>query len=150
MSKSREEKNKSIVMEAFETLFNKRDCRNTNYNDVYERSVEALQALAPAAEKAKVTIGCEPNTCYERFLLSPREFAQFLDDVGSPHVGVLLDTANAHDLLYSHLRFHLGVSSNGLWRLSKCSHERAAHPIAVREPGLSGNDMHGMLALFHH
>jgi L-ribulose-5-phosphate 3-epimerase len=72
--------------------------RDTNYNDVYKRSVEALQALAPAAEKAKVTIGCEPNTCYERFLLSPREFAQFLDDVGSSHVGVILDTANAHDL----------------------------------------------------
>lgn len=72
--------------------------RDTNYNDVYKRSVEALQALAPAAEKAKVTIGCEPNTCYERFLLSPREFAQFLEDVGSSHVGVLLDTANAHDL----------------------------------------------------
>jgi hexulose-6-phosphate isomerase len=72
--------------------------RDTNYNEVYKRSVEALQGLAPAAEKAQITIGCEPNTCYERFLLSPREFAQFLDDVGSPHVGVLLDTANAHDL----------------------------------------------------
>jgi hexulose-6-phosphate isomerase len=72
--------------------------RDTNYNDVYKRSVEALQALAPAAEKAKVMIGCEPNTCYQRFLLSPREFAQFLDDVGSSHVRVLLDTANAHDL----------------------------------------------------
>ena len=72
--------------------------RDTNYNDVYKRSVEALQTLAPAAEKAKVTIGCEPNTCYERFLLSPREFAEFLDDVGSSHVRVLLDTANAHDV----------------------------------------------------
>jgi L-ribulose-5-phosphate 3-epimerase len=72
--------------------------RDTNYNDVYNRSVEALQALAPAAEKANVMIGCEPNTCYQRFLLSPHEYAQFLDDVGSSHVGVLLDTANAHDL----------------------------------------------------
>jgi L-ribulose-5-phosphate 3-epimerase len=72
--------------------------RATNYNDVYKRSVEALQGLAPLAERAKITIGCEPNTCYERFLLSPREFAQFLDDIGSRYVGVLLDTANAHDI----------------------------------------------------
>jgi hexulose-6-phosphate isomerase len=72
--------------------------RDTNYNDVYARSVEALQGLAPVAEKARIKIGCEPNTCYQRFLLSPREYSQFLDDVGSPHVGVLLDTANAHDL----------------------------------------------------
>ena len=75
--------------------------RDTNYNDVYKLSVEALQGVAPAAERAKITIGCEPNTCYERFLLSPREFARFLDDVGSPRVGVFLDTANAHDLGYA-------------------------------------------------
>src|SRR5579871_147059 len=44
--------------------------RDTNYNDAYKLSVEALQALAPVAEKARVVISCEPNTCYERFLLS--------------------------------------------------------------------------------
>lgn len=72
--------------------------RESKYNDVYQRSVEALQGLVPAAERARVTIGCEPNTCYERFLLSPREFVQFLDDIASPNVRVLFDTANEHDL----------------------------------------------------
>lgn len=75
--------------------------QNENYNDVYKRSVEALQELASIAGSAKITIGCEPNTCYQRFLLSPREYAEFLDAVGSPWVRAFLDTANAHDLGYA-------------------------------------------------
>jgi L-ribulose-5-phosphate 3-epimerase len=74
---------------------------NENYNDVYKRSVEALQELAPIAGSAKITIGCEPNTCYQRFLLSPREYFHFLDEVASPWVRVFLDTANAHDVGYA-------------------------------------------------
>ncbi len=75
--------------------------RDVLYTDAYKRTVECLQRLTPAGAKSNIRIGCEPNTCYQRFLLSPKEFSQFLDDVGSPYVGVHLDTANAHDLGYA-------------------------------------------------
>jgi len=67
------------------------------YSEVYPRTVEGVQRLAEQAGRAKVRIGCE-NCCSEqRFLMSPREFGLFLDDVGSPHVGLHLDVGNIHD-----------------------------------------------------
>ena len=67
------------------------------YQEVYPRTVEALRKLAETAASAKVKIGCE-NCCSEqRFLMSPREFKLFLDDVGSPWVGLHLDVGNIHD-----------------------------------------------------
>ena len=67
------------------------------YQDVYPRTVEALQKLAGPASKAKVKIGCENCCAEQRFLLSPREFKLFLDDVNSPWVGLHLDVGNIHD-----------------------------------------------------
>ncbi len=67
------------------------------YNEVYQRCVEALQALGPKAESAKVKIGCENCNSEQRFLLSPREFQTFLKDVNQPWVGLHLDVGNIHD-----------------------------------------------------
>ncbi len=71
------------------------------YQDVYVRTVDALHELAPDAQKAQVKIGCE-NCCSEQhFLLSPREFKSFLDEIGSPWVGIHFDTGNVHDTGYA-------------------------------------------------
>jgi len=67
------------------------------YNEVYLRCLEAMKQLAPKAAKASVKIGCENCNSEHRFLISPREFAQFLDDVNSPAVGIHLDVGNIHD-----------------------------------------------------
>jgi L-ribulose-5-phosphate 3-epimerase len=67
------------------------------YNEVYKRTVDGLQRLAPIAAKAKVRIGVENCNSEQRFLLSPREFQTFLQDVGSPWVGIHLDVGNIHD-----------------------------------------------------
>ncbi|MGO8814152.1 MAG: sugar phosphate isomerase/epimerase family protein [Terriglobia bacterium] len=67
------------------------------YNEVYQRSVEAMQKLGPTAGNAGVRIGCENCNSEQRFLLSPREFWTFLNDVNSPHVGLHLDVGNIHD-----------------------------------------------------
>jgi len=67
------------------------------YTEVYQRCVDALKALAPAAQRAGVKIGCENCNSEQRFLLSPREFAEFLNDVNSPAVGIHLDVGNIHD-----------------------------------------------------
>jgi sugar phosphate isomerase/epimerase len=70
---------------------------DTPYNEVYGRTVEALKKLGETAQRAGVRIGCE-NCCSEqRFLLSPREFWQFLNDVHHPNVGIHLDVGNIHD-----------------------------------------------------
>lgn len=67
------------------------------YNEVYLRTLEAMKKLAPIAAKANVKIGCENCNSEQRFLLTPREFATFLDDVNSPYVGIHLDVGNIHD-----------------------------------------------------
>jgi L-ribulose-5-phosphate 3-epimerase len=67
------------------------------YNEVYLRSLDAMKKLAPIAEKANVKIGCENCNSEQRFLLTPREFSTFLDDVNSPYVGIHLDVGNIHD-----------------------------------------------------
>lgn len=67
------------------------------YNEVYKRCVDSLQKLAETAGKARVKIGIENCNSEQRFLLSPREFNTFLNDVNSPWVGLHLDVGNIHD-----------------------------------------------------
>jgi hexulose-6-phosphate isomerase len=67
------------------------------YNEVYRRTVEGLRALGEQAAKAQVKIGCENCNSEQRFLLSPREFRQFLEEVNQPFVGLHLDVGNIHD-----------------------------------------------------
>ncbi len=71
------------------------------YNEVYLRSVEALKALGATAGRANVRIGCENCNSEQRFLITPREFWQFLNDVGSTSVGIHLDLGNIHDTGYA-------------------------------------------------
>jgi L-ribulose-5-phosphate 3-epimerase len=67
------------------------------YNEVYARTRDNLQKLGEPAAKAKVRIGCE-NCCSEqKFLISAREFWQFLTDVNHPNVGLHMDCGNIHD-----------------------------------------------------
>jgi hexulose-6-phosphate isomerase len=67
------------------------------YNEVYQRCVETLKPLGERAVRAGVKIGCENCNSEQRFLISPREFAQFLNDVHSPAIGLHLDVGNIHD-----------------------------------------------------
>jgi L-ribulose-5-phosphate 3-epimerase len=67
------------------------------YTEVYGRCLETLKALGEKAARAQVKIGCENCNSEQRFLISPREFWQFLNDVNSPYVGIHLDVGNIHD-----------------------------------------------------
>lgn len=62
------------------------------YDLAYAKSLEVLKKLAPEAEKAGVSIGVE--YVWNKFLLSPLEFARFLDEVGSPMVKAYFDVGN--------------------------------------------------------
>jgi sugar phosphate isomerase/epimerase len=69
----------------------------TPYNEVYRRTADALRKLGETAARAKVRIGCENCCAEQRFLLSPREFWQFLNDVNHPNVGLHMDVGNIHE-----------------------------------------------------
>jgi hexulose-6-phosphate isomerase len=62
------------------------------YEAAWKDLRDALRGLAPLAEKHRAAIAIE--NVWNKFLLSPREASQFVDEVGSPWVGFYLDTAN--------------------------------------------------------
>jgi hexulose-6-phosphate isomerase len=62
------------------------------YADALYRTLEALAELRHDAEQYAVTLAIE--NVWNRFLLSPIEVADLLDQVNSPYVGFYLDTGN--------------------------------------------------------
>jgi len=67
------------------------------YNEVYNRCRDVLQKLGEDAARARVKIGIENCCAEQKFLLSPREFSTFLDEVNSEWVGIHLDVGNIHE-----------------------------------------------------
>jgi hexulose-6-phosphate isomerase len=68
------------------------------YDVAYDRLLRALQELRPDAERRRVNIGLE--NIWNKLLLSPLEFRDFLDRIGSDYVGCYFDTGNV--LLYGY------------------------------------------------
>lgn len=62
------------------------------YDVAYDRTLRALQELRPDAERHRVNIALE--NVWNKLLLSPLEFRDLLDRVGSPYVGCYFDTGN--------------------------------------------------------
>lgn len=62
------------------------------YEDVYRRSQAQLKKIAPKAEDAGVRLLVE--NVWNNFLLSPLEFARFIDEIGSPAVQAYFDVGN--------------------------------------------------------
>lgn len=68
------------------------EARQVAYDSAYQRALEAFRQIARAAEETGVDVGVE--NVWNGFLLSPLEFARFLDEVGSPRVGAYFDVGN--------------------------------------------------------
>jgi hexulose-6-phosphate isomerase len=64
----------------------------TRYQDAWTRSVVQIKKLIPMAEKHKVIIAVEE--VWNKFLLSPLEFARYVDDFKSPWVKAYFDVGN--------------------------------------------------------
>jgi L-ribulose-5-phosphate 3-epimerase len=62
------------------------------YDQAWDDLREALRQLSAVAEQNRAVIGLE--NVWNKFLLSPREARTFIDELGSPWVGIYLDTAN--------------------------------------------------------
>ncbi|MBP6964567.1 MAG: sugar phosphate isomerase/epimerase [Armatimonadetes bacterium] len=62
------------------------------YQDVYERSQASIRKLIPTAKRLGVVIAVE--NVWNGFLLSPIEFARYVDELDSPFVQAYFDVGN--------------------------------------------------------
>jgi L-ribulose-5-phosphate 3-epimerase len=62
------------------------------YKDVYERSQASIKKIIPTAEETGVVIAVE--NVWNGFLLSPLEFARYIDEFKSPWVQAYFDVGN--------------------------------------------------------
>ena len=72
--------------------------RKVGYRDAYKRSQENIRKLIPAAEASGVKIAIEE--VWNKFLLSPVEFARYIDEFDSPWVGAYFDVGNVVEFGY--------------------------------------------------
>jgi hexulose-6-phosphate isomerase len=70
----------------------------TSYRDAFVRSQENIRKLLPLAQELRVIIGIE--NVWNKFLLSPLEFASYVDSFNSPWVRAYFDVGNI--LLYGY------------------------------------------------
>jgi len=64
----------------------------TSYRDAWTRSQAQIRKLIPLAQELKVVIGIEE--VWNKFLLSPLEMAQYVDEFKSPWIQVWFDVGN--------------------------------------------------------
>jgi L-ribulose-5-phosphate 3-epimerase len=62
------------------------------FNDAWTRSQQQIRKLLPLAEELKVVIAIEE--VWNKFLVSPTEFARYVDEFASPWVRAYLDVGN--------------------------------------------------------
>jgi L-ribulose-5-phosphate 3-epimerase len=65
---------------------------NTSYRDAYSRSQKNIRTLIPLAEQLRVILAIEE--VWNKFLLSPIEFAHYIDEFQSPWVRAYFDVGN--------------------------------------------------------
>jgi hexulose-6-phosphate isomerase len=64
----------------------------TSYKDAYTRSQTAIRKLIPLAEELNVTLALEE--VWNKFLLSPMEFARYIDEYNSSRIRAYFDVGN--------------------------------------------------------
>ncbi len=72
--------------------------RKVGYRDAYKRSQENIRKLIPDAQASGVKIAIEE--VWNKFLLSPVEFARYIDEFESPWVGAYFDVGNVVEFGY--------------------------------------------------
>jgi len=82
-----------LVVPGAVDIFFKPEAEIVPYDLAYKRSLESLRECVPTAERYKVSIGME--NVWNKFLLSPLEMRDFIDQVGSEYLGAYFDVGNA-------------------------------------------------------
>ena len=66
--------------------------KEVSYDQAYERSQQGIQKILPMAERYGIKIAIE--NVWNQFLLSPLEFASYIDSFQSPWIGAYFDVGN--------------------------------------------------------
>jgi len=86
----------------------------TGYQDAWTRSQKVVrERILPLATELKVTVGMEE--VWNKFLLSPRELAQYVDEFKSPYVKAYLDVGNM--LFYGYPQDWIRTLGKRIWRI---------------------------------
>jgi len=72
----------------------------TSYKDAYERSQKHIKELLPLAKELNIIIAIE--NVWNKFLLSPLEFARYVDEMNSPFLRAYFDCGNIALYGYPH------------------------------------------------
>lgn len=64
----------------------------TSYREAYQRSQPVIKKLLPLADELNVTLAIEE--VWNKFLLSPLEFARYIDEFQSPRIRAYFDVGN--------------------------------------------------------
>ena len=72
--------------------------KEVSYRDAYKRSQDNIRKLLPDAERSGIKIAIEE--VWNKFLLSPVEFARYIDEFDSPWVGAYFDVGNVVEYGY--------------------------------------------------
>ena len=72
--------------------------KKVSYRDAYKRSQANIRKLIPDAERHGIKIAIEE--VWNKFLLSPIEFARYIDEFESPWVGAYFDVGNVVEYGY--------------------------------------------------
>jgi hexulose-6-phosphate isomerase len=81
---------------------------DTTYEQAWERSQQQIRKLLPDAEKVNVTIAIEE--VWNKFLLTPRDFVQYVDEFKHPLIKAYFDIGNV---------VHYGVPQHWIRTLGK-------------------------------
>ncbi len=93
------------------------------YDQAWDDLRDILRSLATEAAEHAVVIGLE--NVWNKFVLSPREAAQFVDEVGSEWVGIYLDTANM--MAYGHPEQWIRALGSRIKRVHVKDFDRSKH-----------------------
>ncbi len=86
---------------------------NNSYRDVTVRSRQSLDKLLPLAEEMRITLAIEE--VWNKFLLSPVEFAKYIDDFHTPWLRAYFDVGNV--LLYGYPQDWIRTLGNRIAKL---------------------------------
>jgi hexulose-6-phosphate isomerase len=116
----------------------------TSYGDAWKRSQQEIRKLIPMAEDLKVVIAVEE--VWNKFLLSPLEFARYVDDFKSPWVKAYFDVGNV--VLYGYPQDWIRTLGKRIVKLHLKDFQfkkRVAEFVPLRDGEVDWKDIHKAL-----
>jgi hexulose-6-phosphate isomerase len=116
----------------------------TSYGDAWKRSQAQIRKLIPLAQELKVVIAVEE--VWNKFLLSPLEFARYVDEFKSPWVKAYFDVGNV--VLYGYPQDWIRTLGSRIVKLHFKDfrfQKRQAEFVPLREGEINWKEIHKSL-----